>query len=229
MAVEKDGVPASGWAYVPDPEKTSTWKLNISDATHVSGAVAALGKGFRGNKVEIPEEDLPAVKRKVKAAYKKFHPDLDMPEVLKAADLAEAFSLFLEKYFGGSSKEQEPEMEVTKSLDEEEKMALFVVLEPEVEDLHGDIYSEKEVEKACISYNQHCRKANLYHRIETEDFSIVQSFVTPVGFTDDTGREIKKGTWLAWTKFENDNLWGQVKSGEFQGLSIGCKATFQEL
>ena len=144
-------------------------------------------------------------------------------------ELIEAFSGFIEKFFGGSEKQVEPEVELTKSLDEEEKMALFVVLEPEVEDLHGDIYSEKEVEKACISYNQHCRKANLYHRVETEDFSIVQSFVTPVGFTDDKGKEIKKGTWLAWTKFENEEIWKQVKSGEFQGLSVGCRATVEEL
>lgn len=229
MAVEKDGVPASGWAYVPDPEKTSTWKLNISDSTHTSAAVAALGAGYRGNKVQIPEEDLAGVKRKVKAAYKKFFPDNDTPEILKSVDFTDKLASLIEKFFGGSEQHLEPETEITKSLDEEEKMALFVVLEPEVEDLHGDIYSEKEVEKACISYNQHCRKANLYHRVETEDFAIVQSFVTPVSFSDDTGREIKKGTWLAWTKFDNEEIWKQVKSGEFQGLSVGCKATVEEL
>lgn len=144
-------------------------------------------------------------------------------------EFVESLSALIEKFFGGSNKEVETEVVVTKSIDDEEKMALFVVLEPEVEDLHGDIYSEKEVEKACISYNQHCRKANLYHRVETEDFSIVQSFVTPVEFTDDKGREIKKGTWLAWTKFDNDELWDQVKDGSFQGLSVGCKATVEEI
>ncbi|MNF71428.1 hypothetical protein D3C84_533780 [compost metagenome] len=144
-------------------------------------------------------------------------------------EFVEGLSALIEKFFGGSEKEQEIVQEVTKALDEEEKMALFVVLEPEIEDLHGDIYSEKEIEKACISYNQHCRKANLYHRVETEDFSIVQSFVTPVGFTDDMGREIKKGTWLAWTKFDNDDLWQEVKKGNFQGLSVGCIASIEEL
>lgn len=138
-------------------------------------------------------------------------------------------SEFVEKYFGGSEQEVPIEYELTKSLDEEEKMALFVVLEPDATDLHGDTYTEKEVEKACISYNQHCRKANLYHRVETEDFAIVQSFVTPVGFTDDQGRDIKKGTWLAWTKFESDELWQEVKKGNFQGLSVGCRATVEDL
>ena len=47
--------------------------------------------------------------------------------------------------------------------------------------------------------------------------------------TDDQGREIKKGTWLAWTKFENEELWEEVKKGNFQGLSVGCRATVEEI
>lgn len=87
--MKKEGseeLPASAYAYVPDKEKVSTWKLRIDDATHVRSAVAALGKGMMGNKVQIPEEYLPAVKRKVRAAYKKFYPENDMPEVLKSLD-----------------------------------------------------------------------------------------------------------------------------------------------
>lgn len=143
----------------------------------------------------------------------------------------ESLSELIEKHFGGSEQELEltTEVEVTKSLDEEERMALFVVLSPEEPDLHGDVYSDKEIEKACISYNVHCRKANLYHRVETEDFKIVQSFITPVSFSDDQGREIKKGTWLAWTQFENEELWNKVKTGEFNGLSVGCLASVEEL
>ncbi|MCL6597951.1 MAG: hypothetical protein K6T81_04355 [Alicyclobacillus macrosporangiidus] len=85
--------PAEAYAYVPDPEKPSTWKLRLWEdpdkketARQVGMAVAALGEGFRGNKVEIPAEDLPKVKAKVRAAWKKTHPDAsddDMPDVLK--------------------------------------------------------------------------------------------------------------------------------------------------
>lgn len=74
------------FAYKPDPKKPSTWKLNISDARHTAAAVAALGKGFRGNKVEIPEKDLPGVKKRVAAAYRKFFPKNDVPPILKALD-----------------------------------------------------------------------------------------------------------------------------------------------
>lgn len=88
-ALKKEGsdkLPASAFAYVPDTEKPSTWKLRIDDANHVRSAVAALGKGMMGNKVKIPSKDLSAVKRKVNTAYKKFYPDNEVPEVLKGLE-----------------------------------------------------------------------------------------------------------------------------------------------
>lgn len=85
--------PAEAYAYVPDPEKPSTWKLRLWEtpetketARQVGMAVAALGPGFRGNKVEIPAEDLPKVKAKVRAAWKKVNPDKsddEMPAAIK--------------------------------------------------------------------------------------------------------------------------------------------------
>lgn len=84
--------PASDWAYVPDPSKPSTWKLRLTatpggppDARIVGAAVAALGAGFRGNKVEIPAGDLPKVKARVRAAWKKANAGKNetMPDVLK--------------------------------------------------------------------------------------------------------------------------------------------------
>ena len=93
--------PASDYAYVPDSESPSTWKLRLTaepggtpDSGIVGAAIAALGKGFRGNKVEIPAADLPAVKAKVRAAWKKANPDKkpeEMPPAIKeaAANMAE--------------------------------------------------------------------------------------------------------------------------------------------
>lgn len=88
--------PASDYAYVPDPDRPSTWKLRLTsrpggppDPRIVGMAVAALGPGFRGNRVEIPPEDLPAVKRRVRAAWLRAHPDKgpdDLPDVLRESD-----------------------------------------------------------------------------------------------------------------------------------------------
>ncbi|MBN42005.1 MAG: hypothetical protein CL573_00715 [Alphaproteobacteria bacterium] len=139
----------------------------------------------------------------------------------------------IEKHFGGSQADKEPEVEVTKALDEEERMALFVVLEPDVVDLHGDTYSASEVEKACNNFNMYCNKANIFHKIETEEAKIIQSFIAPSDFTLDTGRVITKGTWLQWWYFPTtdtgEKLWKGVKTGDINGVSIGAKAMVESL
>ena len=70
--------PAKDYAYTPDKNKPSTWKLRLTstpgatpDVRIVGAATAALGKGFRGNKVNIPAAALAGVKNKVRAAWKK--------------------------------------------------------------------------------------------------------------------------------------------------------------
>ena len=88
--------PASDYAYVPDSKSPSTWKLRLTsspggepDAKIVGAAIAALGVGFRGQKVKIPSKDLPKVKAKVRAAWIKANPDkdpADMPRVIAKVD-----------------------------------------------------------------------------------------------------------------------------------------------
>jgi hypothetical protein len=86
--------PASDYAYVPDSSKPSTWKLRLTstpggpkDPRIVGAAVAALGKGFRGNKVQIPSKDLSKVKSKVRSAWlaaNKGKNKEDLPSILKS-------------------------------------------------------------------------------------------------------------------------------------------------
>lgn len=305
-------IPASAYAYIGQKDMPSTYKLRIDDARHTAAAVAALEKGFMGNKVQIPTKDLPAVKRKVAAAYRKFFPDNEVPNVLKSLDiqvegkpidggllgtvveamaqffrmkeykdqLLEDNSDFVEEAMGcedccpacgcdmsnvegtvcpqcgcdvskipgydgdGNDSEdnadqmsEEPDDNgnmVVKSLNEEQQKALFVVLSPDEVDLHGDTYSTEEVEKACESFNTHCRKANLFHASPTSDPVITQSFIAMDNFKTDSGIDIKKGMWLQWWSFPKENetackLWKSVKSGEINGVSVGCKATVEEL
>lgn len=88
--------PASAFAHVPDPKKPSTWKLRLWDSiaeketpAQIGRAVAALGKGFRGQKVQIPSGDLPGVKAKVLAAWLRVNEDKnrgDAPSILKSGE-----------------------------------------------------------------------------------------------------------------------------------------------
>ena len=90
--------PSEAYAYVPDPEKPSTWKLRLWEspdvkmsAKQIGMAVAAFSPGGnRGNKVEIPEGDLAAVKSKIRSAWKKVNPDKkpnEMPAYIKKENI----------------------------------------------------------------------------------------------------------------------------------------------
>lgn len=144
----------------------------------------------------------------------------------------EALVQFVEKFFQENESEV-ASVEVTKALDEEQRMAMFVVLSPDEIDLHGHTYSAEEVEKACNNFNTTSMKANLFHKVETEDAKIVQSFINPADFTTDDGREIKKGAWLQWWSFPEtevgEKIWKAVKDGDITGVSIGAMATVETL
>ncbi|HHV79082.1 MAG TPA: hypothetical protein GXX40_05650 [Firmicutes bacterium] len=86
--------PAEAYLYVPDPEKPSTWKLRIWEdpekkvtAAQVGRAIAALSPGgFRGNQVDIPEDEIPKIKAKLRRLWREVNPDKDpdeMPETIK--------------------------------------------------------------------------------------------------------------------------------------------------
>jgi hypothetical protein len=70
--------PAKDYAYVPDPQRPSTWKLRLTESpgkftvAQLGRAAAALSAaGFRGNRVKMPSSVVTAVKRRLRAEYKK--------------------------------------------------------------------------------------------------------------------------------------------------------------
>jgi len=96
----EDGLkfPASAFAYVPDIEKASSWKLRLwEDLTkkvtkaQLSRAAAALSPGgFRGQKVAIPSANLSEVKRKIRGEYRKLDvEEADIPRWVKETETRE--------------------------------------------------------------------------------------------------------------------------------------------
>jgi cation transport regulator len=94
----EDGVqyPAEAYAYVPDSEKPSTWKLRLWEDPQKKITLVQLGRaaaalspgGFRGQRVEISRDDLAAVKRKIRAEYRKLDvEDEDIPKWVKEAEV----------------------------------------------------------------------------------------------------------------------------------------------
>lgn len=117
---------------------------------------------------------------------------------------------------------------VNKAVNEELMQATFIALVPEEVDLHGDIYSEEEVRKACHSFNQHSMKANLCHLVETNGFSIVESYITPADIVVGD-KFVTKGTWLTVLQFHDEELWKGVKENRYNGVSIGAHASVEYL
>lgn len=126
---------------------------------------------------------------------------------------------------------------IVKSLNEEKRLATFLVLEPQDEDLttsdlHGDWYDADTVETACHDFNRFCRKANLFHLVDTTTFEFVESYITETEMN--LGETfIKKGSWLVKIHVndsESGNLvWESIKSGEFNGLSVQCEGFVSDI
>lgn len=117
---------------------------------------------------------------------------------------------------------------ITKALDEELKQVTYVAMMPDFVDLQGDYVSAEEVRKAMESFNKSSQRANLFHRVMSDSFEVVESYIAPVDFTLGE-KDVQKGTWLMTLQVNNDEVWDLIKSGDINGISIGAKALVEEL
>lgn len=134
-------------------------------------------------------------------------------------------------------KEVLDNLPVCKAVNEEKRLATFLVLEPQdadgtTSDLHGDWYDEELVEKSCYNFNRYCMKANVMHMMHTNAFEFVESFIQKNDCI--LGEQfIKKGSWLATIYVkdtpEGEKIWNGIKSGYFNGLSIQALGTVENI
>lgn len=149
--------PASDYAYVPDPENPSKWKLRLTaepygepDPRIIGAAVAAFGKEFRGQEVQIPQSDLSEVKRKVLQAWLKTHPDLDSadaPEILKEKIMPENQNMDEQSTKEPGIEELKAEIERLKAENEKLKAELSSKSDDEVEKSETEIVEDSDVRK----------------------------------------------------------------------------------
>lgn len=110
----------------------------------------------------------------------------------------------------------------------EERYVLGIVLEPEVADAQGDIYSAEEIRKAAHRFMeeysgrmvvQHARD-EAGEPVPEPSIKVLETYLAPVGF--EVGEQkVKAGTWLLAARFQDDALWKSVKDGGLTGWSIG--------
>lgn len=101
------------------------------------------------------------------------------------------------------------------------RYVLGIVLEPEVVDAQGDVYSADEIRRSAWEYMEHFRNVGLMHKgLVNGKVRLVESYVAPADMRLE-GSVIRKGTWMLGLHVADDELWDQVKSGALTGLSIG--------
>lgn len=103
--------------------------------------------------------------------------------------------------------------------DDELRIVYGVVLEPDTEDLQGDILDAETIEKAAHGYLQESRVVGDSHMVQAAA-DVVESYIAPADIQ--LGEQtVKKGSWVMGVKVNDDEMWAAVKKGEFSGFSIG--------
>ncbi len=98
---------------------------------------------------------------------------------------------------------------------------LGIVLEPEVVDAQGDVYSADEIRRSAWEYMTNFRNVGLMHKgLINGKVRLVESYIAPADVRLE-GSVIRKGTWMMGLHVTDDEIWGQIKSGALTGLSIG--------
>lgn len=115
------------------------------------------------------------------------------------------------------------DLQIEKQHNEELMQVTYVAMMPDEVDLHGDFTSADEVRKAKESFNKSAMRANLFHRMMTDKFSVIESYLAPTDFI--LGEiPVKKGTWLMTFQIHDESIWKMIKSGDINGISIGAMA-----
>ncbi|MGL5126157.1 MAG: phage major capsid protein [Fusobacteriaceae bacterium] len=115
------------------------------------------------------------------------------------------------------------EAEILKQ-DEDKRLVTCIVYEPVEIDVHGDYMTEDEITKAAHDFMINGQGADIQHDNKKADVDIVESWVAKTS-TVVGGQAIKKGTWVATAKVNDDLVWAAIKKGEITGFSMGGTAT----
>lgn len=129
-------------------------------------------------------------------------------------------------------------VEVTKSIycpitkaEEEQRLVTGIVLQPEVVDAQGDIYSEDVIKEAAHNFLADYNAGNVMgfaHKEFDKPIDLCESYVAPSDIELD-GKPVKKGTWVMTVKVLDDDIWEKVKAGKVKGFSIGGVAKVKKL
>lgn len=113
----------------------------------------------------------------------------------------------------------------------EERIVFGVVLIPDEVDAQGDTYSADEVRKAAFSFMElYGGSLKVMHKGEPLDgkATVIETYLSKQQerHGDETFPE---GTWFMSSRVSDDDLWAEVKSGQWDGYSMGGSAIREPL
>lgn len=104
------------------------------------------------------------------------------------------------------------------------RISYGVVLEPDTEDLQGDILEAEEIEKAAHDWMVNSQKGGLMHTELVPGAKVVESFISPADFyvqkSDGNMEKVARGSWVLGIQWP-ENIWKRIISGELTGFSVG--------
>lgn len=112
---------------------------------------------------------------------------------------------------------------IQKSDGQTRRISLGVVLEPDSEDLQGDVMSAVDIELSAHDYMEKSQAGGFMHAELVEGAKVVESYLAPCDFTVETadGEEtVKKGSWVLAMKWPEE-VWTKIEKGELTGYSVG--------
>lgn len=108
--------------------------------------------------------------------------------------------------------------------DEEKRLVYGLVYSPDVEDTHGEMADAATIEAAAHGFME-SRLVGIQHEKEAPA-SVVESYIAQADIVIGD-QHVPKGSWLVVIKIQDEELWAQVKSGAFAGISMGGWASRQ--
>jgi hypothetical protein len=118
-------------------------------------------------------------------------------------------------------------MTVNKALNEELMQVTYVAMKPGV-DLHYDEVTLEDIRLAKESFNKSLMRANMFHMVMTDSFSIIESYLAPTTMILNKS-VVEQGEWLVTLQVHSEDVWEMIKNDEITGVSIGAVASVETL
>ena len=107
------------------------------------------------------------------------------------------------------------------SKNEEERIVLGIVLEPDTVDAQNETIAADEIASSAHGWLSSSQHVGLMHtELADKEVEVYESYTAPVDF-EINDFKIKQGTWLVMLHVVNDTMWDAIREGKINGFSVG--------